>query len=170
LFRVLPDLQPLLLPVGTDLPWVTRQAIKLSNVLHSVAQLRDFIIWLMAAFFLVACLSHLLWGLCGTQSVWEQVALQVEKGRLLADAASEVRAIPPLYVSLLRVGERRGTLAGSLTMASGLFQQRAEYRLQRLDTLIGPVLVLSVGALMVAVIVWILLPAYDAISSYGVIV
>jgi len=108
-------------------------------------------------------------GIGGTQAVWQQVAKQVEHGDLLADAIGQAAVVPQLYVSLLQVGERRGTLLGSLAMASGLFQQRAEFRLQRIDTLIGPVLVLSVGALMVGVIVWVLLPAYDAVSRYGAI-
>jgi len=106
-------------------------------------------------------------SLLGTHRVWRNVATQVERDGLFADALEQAGVIPGLYGSLVRVGESHGTLLESLTTASAVFHDRAVGRLQRVDQLIGPVLILVVGSLMVAVMVWILMPVYDLISVQG---
>jgi len=68
---------------------------------------------------------------------------------------------------LVRVGERHGNLAASLDMVSRLFRDRAVHRLERIDTLIEPVLILFIGGLMAAVVVWVLLPVYGVLALSG---
>ena len=106
-------------------------------------------------------------GFFGTLPVWQQVAERVGREGLFADAVQSFPEVPSLYVSLIEVGERHNTLEMSLAMASNAFHGRFVSQMKKLDTLIGPAMLLLVGALMTCIIVWVLLPVYDAIALQG---
>jgi len=106
-------------------------------------------------------------GLFGTQNTWLRIAHSVEQGGSFADAVEQAELVPRLYVSLVRVGESHGTMKASLAMASTLYHERAVQQLQRLDTLISPFLLIFVGTFMAGVVVWLVLPVYDAVALYG---
>lgn len=104
---------------------------------------------------------------CGTYPVWQRIAERVEHEGLFADAVQSASEIPSLYASLIRVGERHNTLESSLEMASNAFYGRFEAQMKKLDVLIGPIMLLLVGAMMACIIVWVLLPVYDVIALQG---
>ncbi len=103
----------------------------------------------------------------GTGRVWHQVAVRVEQEGLFANAVQLASPVPNLYTALIRLGESYGTLEASLAMSSRVFHDQATNKLQRLDGLIGPVLLLFVGLLMACVVMWILLPVYTVIAVQG---
>jgi len=103
----------------------------------------------------------------GTYPVWIRIAERVEHEGLFADAVQSASEIPSLYASLIHVGERHNTLEPSLVMASSAFHGRFDSQMKRLDVLIGPVMLLLVGAMMACIIIWVLLPVYDVIAMQG---
>ena len=224
LVSVVPALRPMLQPLESELPWITRQLVRLSATesARSVPLLGLLQVGLLGSFGLGSILvvfktSHRLqrfalnqWLGCrfvrhwvwpfsvaahaktvhlllaqsiplsecvrlaapaaaffGTYSVWQQVALRVEREGLFADAVQVAPEIPDLYASLIRVGERHHTLDSTLLTVSKTFHGRVVSRMERLDVLIGPVMLILVGAMMACVIVWVLLPVYDVIALQG---
>ena len=103
----------------------------------------------------------------GTRHTWEMVASRVQRDGLLADAIGSASTVPKLYVSLVRVGEQYGTLDKSMAIAAEVFHDRFKHRLQRIDALIGPVLLVLAGGLIGMVFLWIILPVYDVVALQG---
>ncbi len=103
----------------------------------------------------------------GTKRVWEDVAQRVNQDGLFAESVVSTGVVPELYVALIRVGEEFGTLDHSLAMATEVFHDRYSQRLQRLDVIIGPALLVMAGSLIACIFVWILLPVYDVIALQG---
>lgn len=104
-------------------------------------------------------------GLLGTQASWQQVAHSVERDGSLCQALCGVKVIPTLYTSLVRVGERHGTLEQSLSTVTQAFEQRLNRQIQQLEVWLGPCLLLLVGALMVGIVGWLFVPLYQVITS-----
>jgi len=103
----------------------------------------------------------------GTACTWEKVAFRMKYDGLFAEAIQSTSEVPRLYSALIRVGEQHGTLDKSTAMASEVFYYRFKQRLQRVDVLVGPVLLMLAGGLIGMVFLWIILPVYDLISLQG---
>jgi general secretion pathway protein F len=77
-------------------------------------------------------------------------------GRLASTLAAE-RALPSLATELMTIGEASGQLESMLGKAAETFETRVEQHLKRLLTLLEPVLILGLGAVIALVIVSILM-------------
>jgi general secretion pathway protein F len=77
-------------------------------------------------------------------------------GRLAPALAAE-QALPSLALELMTIGEESGQLESMLGKAAETFETRMEQKLKRLLTLLEPVLILGLGALIALVIVSILM-------------
>lgn len=106
-------------------------------------------------------------GIWGTRPVWLDVTAGVERDGLLSNAIKRAKVLPNLYESLIKVGERHNTLEGSLEMCAKLYDERITQKLDHLSSMIGPILLLFVGAVMACGFAWIVVPVYDAISVQG---
>ena len=81
----------------------------------------------------------------------------VRSGGRLAPALAAERALPSLAVELVTIGEESGQLESMLGKVAQTFETRVEQRLKRLLTLLEPVLILGLGAVIALVIVSILM-------------
>ncbi len=104
-------------------------------------------------------------GVLGTKITWQQIANTVERDGSVSQAIHDMQVIPSLYASLVRVGERHGTLEQSLAIVTQAFEQRLNRQIQQLEVWLGPCLLLVVGALMVAIVGWLFVPLYQIITS-----
>jgi general secretion pathway protein F len=83
--------------------------------------------------------------------------VQVQSGRRLSQALREESLLPTLAIELVTIGEESGTVEEMLERVADTFETRVEQRLKRLLTLLEPVLILGLGALIGIVIVAILM-------------
>lgn len=81
----------------------------------------------------------------------------VRSGGRLAPALAAERALPTLAIELMTIGEESGQLESMLGKAAETFETRVEQQLKRLLTLLEPVLILGLGAVIALVIVSILM-------------
>jgi general secretion pathway protein F len=81
----------------------------------------------------------------------------VRSGGRLAPALAAEHALPSLAVELMTIGEESGQIEAMLGKAAETFEARVEQRLKRLLTLLEPVLILGLGAVIALVIVSILM-------------
>jgi type II secretory pathway component PulF len=70
---------------------------------------------------------------------------RVQTGRSLADALSEGRAFPPLFLRMTALGEEGGRLPEMLHRASDVAEDELERRMERLVRLVEPTLVVVFG-------------------------
>jgi type IV pilus assembly protein PilC len=93
------------------------------------------------------------------------VAKRVEKGIDIGDAMEASPLFPPMIVEMVKIGSQTGKLDESLLKASEYFEREVEETVKVMTTLLEPVimiiLALGVGFLIIAIIT----PIYNLISS-----
>ena len=107
-------------------------------------------------------------GLVGNKAVAEATR---RAGRQIADGASisagfeYTGLFPPLVLRMLRVGENTGGLDTALLNISYFYDRDVKESMDRLETMIGPVMTLVLGAILFWVIISVLGPIYDMITK-----
>jgi len=91
----------------------------------------------------------------------ERATERVREGTSLARALGETRRFPPLLVHLVASGEMSGKLEQMLERAARLETQALERRLAVFLTLLEPVMILVMGAVVLLIVLAILLPIIE---------
>ena len=88
-------------------------------------------------------------------SIWTQVVDKVRQGGKLSDALAQTRALPPMAVRTLRLGEDAGQLSMLAGRVADFYDAKLQRSLDRLVGIVGPasIIVISmvVGGLIVSV-------------------
>ena len=87
--------------------------------------------------------------------------LQVVGGQSLAVAIALVSVFPPIVARMISVGESSGDLAHVLTTVGQQQGESADAAIKRLEQLIGPVLMMIIGAVLLWIVVSMLAPVYN---------
>ena len=85
----------------------------------------------------------------------------VRQGQPLAAALAASGAFPPLLVRLAAVGERGGSLAGTLERAAAAHEGEVAGALAALVALVEPALILAMGGVVLILVAAILLPLFE---------
>lgn len=110
-------------------------------------------------------------GLLGNRAI---AAAAQQAGREIADGASisvgfeRSRLFPPLVLRMLRVGETTGALDRSLLNVSYFYDRDVRDALDRLQATISPAMSLILGILMFWIILSVLGPIFDLITTLDV--
>ena len=91
---------------------------------------------------------------------WLEAAEMVKAGHRF-DRALEKIGMPEETVAVVRVGEMGGDLSGSLTNVSEQCREIAQTRMERLSTLMEPIMVLTLGFSVGFIVLAILTPVFD---------
>lgn len=91
---------------------------------------------------------------------WIDAAEMVKAGHRF-DKAMEKIGMPEETVAVVRVGEMGGDLSGALTNVSDQCREIAQSRMERLSTLLEPIMVLSLGVSVGFIVLAILTPVFD---------
>ena len=83
------------------------------------------------------------------------------EGASLARSLSATRAFPPLLIHLVASGELSGKLEQMLERAAHLESQTLERRLSVFLTLLEPLMILVMGAIVLLIVLAILLPIIE---------
>jgi general secretion pathway protein F len=93
---------------------------------------------------------------------FERVALAIRAGGSLAEACAAIPQLPPVALHLLRVGERTAQLADALTRIAEDCERRVARESARILALLGPLLVVGLGAMVAALVSALLGAVLDA--------
>lgn len=99
------------------------------------------------------------------QNECEPFARAVEEGDDIASAGRHCRMIPPLFVYSAHIGAQRNELECHLANLSGMYEQQAQGNLARLHSLLMPIMLIIVAAIMTLCIVALLMPLMSLIHS-----
>lgn len=100
----------------------------------------------------------------GVAASLEQVGRRIEEGKSLTQSFAEVGIFPPLVLRMLHVGEATGALDKALLNVSYFYDRDVHESVKRIQTLIGPVLTIALGALLGWIMLSVLMPVYDVLS------
>jgi type IV pilus assembly protein PilC len=89
----------------------------------------------------------------------------IRKGFSLSTAIRRVTVFPPLVQSMILIGEESGSLDKMLENAASYYKDELENRISRLVTLIEPVLIVVLAAVVAFIILAIMLPMLEIYKS-----
>lgn len=90
-----------------------------------------------------------------------RAAVRVREGTAFARALADSGHFPPVALRLIASGERSGQLPRMLDQAARQQQRELERWLTALTTVLGPLVILIVGALVLFIVLAILLPIFE---------
>lgn len=92
----------------------------------------------------------------------------VRQGTSLHMAVEKTGTFPHMAVNMLKVGEATGSLDEMLTSIADYFDEFVETRVQRLLSLVEPVMLIIMGILIAILLISIYLPMFSALSQMSV--
>ena len=90
-------------------------------------------------------------------SVIDEVAMSLEQGGRLTRPLLQSGCFPPLAIQLIQVGEETGQIVSMLLKIADIYDDESRITIQRLLTLVEPVLILGLGMVIALIIISILL-------------
>ena len=91
----------------------------------------------------------------------------LSSGESLANSFAQCRYVTPMMISLVKIGEESGLLEETLHDVADTYEQETDEAVQTFTTVLEPVMILLVGAIVGMVIIAMLLPIFqmDLIAS-----
>ncbi len=89
----------------------------------------------------------------------------ISDGNSVAAAFKQVGLFPPLVVRMLRVGESTGALDATLRNVAYFYNREVRERIERIQSMIEPAMTVILGILLGWIMLSVLGPIYDTISS-----
>ncbi len=90
---------------------------------------------------------------------------QISDGASISAGFESAGLFPPLVLRMLRVGESTGALDTALLNISYFYERDVRESIDRMQSLIGPVMTFLLGGLLIWVMVSVLGPIYDVITQ-----
>lgn len=95
----------------------------------------------------------------------EQMRDGVERGEALTRTAATTGVFTPVVLQMMAVGEETGELDRLLTEIGELYQRDVEYEIRTLSEQIEPILIASLGGIVLVVALGVFLPIWDLGST-----
>ncbi len=91
----------------------------------------------------------------------------VEQGEFLTEALNATRLLPSSAVQMIAAGEATGDIGACLKDASNLFEMELSSSLQKLITMIEPIMIVLMSVFVLSIMMAIMLPLYQVIQQFG---
>ena len=90
---------------------------------------------------------------------------KVMKGIPLSTAISEIGIFPKMLYSMMKIGEESGTLDEILDKTANFYDDEVEEALQKMTTMIEPLMILVMGGLVGFIVIAMMLPTFDMVKT-----
>ncbi len=91
--------------------------------------------------------------------------VDIEQGDPISQSLANTGMFPPLVLRMLKIGETTGKLDQALLNVSYFYERDIKDSIEKLQTLIQPAMTVVVGSLLGWVMISVLGPVYDSLSS-----
>ena len=95
----------------------------------------------------------------------DQLCDGVERGETLANVSRASALFTPLVVQMIELGEEAGALPELMDEASGHYRREVDYDLDNLSAALEPILIISVGAVVLILALGVFLPMWDMVAQ-----
>ena len=89
----------------------------------------------------------------------------VERGESVLRTAAASRVFTPVVLQMIAVGEESGALDELMQEIAEMYQREVEYELKTLSSQIEPILIVSLGVLVLILALGVFLPIWDLGSN-----
>lgn len=100
-------------------------------------------------------------------NVVEEARSAIREGESIADPLARSGQFPPVVTRMIAVGERSGQLESMLQTVADAYETEVELKLQRLTTLMEPLIIVLMGGIVGFIVLSILLPILDMNEMVG---
>ncbi len=90
---------------------------------------------------------------------------QVREGKALYEALDGTGIVTDLAIDMVKVGEATGSLDVMLTNIADFFDEEVELRMQRILSLVEPLMLVIMGCLVAALLVSVYMPMFNAMGG-----
>ena len=97
----------------------------------------------------------------------EEVRDNVREGTSLAKPLKDSGVFPPLVTRMIAVGEQTGEMEEMLSKVADIYDQQVETMVSTLTSLLEPVMIVIIGAIMGFIVFAVLLPIFSLTSTIG---
>jgi len=97
----------------------------------------------------------------------QEVRVNVREGASLAQPLKESGVFPPLVTRMISVGEQTGEMEAMLSKVADIYDQQVETMVSTLTSLLEPVMIVIIGAVMAFIVFAVLLPIFNLTSTIG---
>lgn len=98
----------------------------------------------------------------------KEISDSIADGKTLSTSIESTKKFPPLVVRMVRMGESTGLLDNALHNVSYFYDREVAESIDRLKAMIEPAMTVVLGAIMAWIMLSVLGPIYETISSIGV--
>lgn len=95
----------------------------------------------------------------------EDAVENVRKGMSLSRAIKGVEIFPPMVDSMVKIGEESGSLDEILYKTADFYDEEVEMSLQKMTTLIEPVLLVCMAVVIGFIVIAMALPMFDVVNT-----
>lgn len=89
----------------------------------------------------------------------------VERGESIRLVASQADLFSPLVLQMIAVGEETGQLDEMLEQVATFYEEQVDYDLKKLSDYIEPILIVSIGAMVLVLMLAVYLPMWELTSA-----
>jgi general secretion pathway protein F len=97
----------------------------------------------------------------------QEVRISVREGASLAQPLKESGVFPPLVTRMIAVGEQTGEMEAMLSKVADIYDQQVETMVSTLTSLLEPVMIVIIGAVMAFIVFAVLMPIFNLTSTIG---
>ncbi len=98
----------------------------------------------------------------------QDISSEITNGKAFSDSIESTGMFPPLVVRMVRLGESTGLLDDALGNVSYFYDREVTESIDKLKAMIEPAMTVILGAIMAWIMLSVLGPIYETISSIGV--
>ena len=94
----------------------------------------------------------------------ESLTAGVERGESLSSTARSTALFTPLILQMIALGEETGALPELLNEAADFYKREVDYDLENLSAALEPILIITVGAMVLVLALGVFLPMWDMVA------
>ena len=94
----------------------------------------------------------------------DQVRDGVAEGKSLASELSKTKLYPSMLSHMIAVGEKSGELENMMQRAGTAYETEVKSTLEGLSTILEPIIIMIVGALVLFIVISVMLPMADMVT------
>ncbi len=101
------------------------------------------------------------------EEVFVDVIMDVSKGELISKSISDTGSFDPMLSSMIYIGEESGSLGDILNSTADYFDNEADTALQRMVSLMEPLMIVVLGIIIGFIVISIIQPIFQMYESIG---
>ena len=95
----------------------------------------------------------------------QKIRAEISAGKPLSDSFAGCAVLPPIVSRMVRVGESTGAIDNAFNQLGNIFDWESKESIERLEQGLGPVMIITVGIIMMWVVISVIGPIYDLVFS-----